>query len=215
VLEPQATLSRVLPWHAEGIEVVPSGSSKRKRKRQANVRFDPSEWDEALAKADALGLSLPAALRHALSVFVISDPPPEAPKPITGKMLPTLLGHCGKLGSNATQIHRVLTARGQPVSQKLIEAVAAYPLIRRCINDAIAGIIVPPSGYRDIIPGIIAQCIHAGTDMNQLAKLSNAGREANLDHIEYVIDGYLKIRDGILAALGTTLPEALADDHQG
>lgn len=204
-----------MPPHAEGIEVLASGSSKRKRKRQSNVRFDPPEWDEALAKADALGLSLPAALRYALSVLVIPDPPPETPKPITGKMLPTLLGHCGKIGSNASQIHRVFSDRGEPVSPKLAEAVAAYPLIRNAINDAITGVTVPPPGYREIIPGIIAQCIHAGTDMNQIAKLCNAGRQANHDQLEYVINAYLKIRDAILAALASKTQGPPAHDHQG
>lgn len=192
-----------------------SGSDNRKRKRQCSVRFDLPEWDDGIAKADALRMSLPAALRYALSVLVIPDAPPETPKPITGKMLPTLLGHCGKLGSNTTQIHRVLTDRGAPVSPKLKEAAAAYPLIRKAINDAITGVTVPPPGYRDIIPGIIAQCIHAGTDMNNVAKLCNAGRETNPDQLEYVINTYLKIRDAILAALTPKTQDPPTHDHQG
>ena len=195
-----------------------SGSDKRKRKRQSNVRFDRPEWDEALAKADALGLSLPAALRYALSVLVIPDPPPQTPKPITGKALPTLLGHCGKIGSNATQIHRVLTDRGAPVPPKLKEAVAAYPVIRNAINAAISGAVAPPPGYNKILPGIIENCAPVGTDMNRIAKLCNAGRPLNHDHgldqLDTTIDAYLKIRDAILTALGATREEPPAHDHQ-
>lgn len=195
-----------------------SGSDNRKRKRQCSVRFDLPEWDEGTAKADALGISLPAALRYALSVLVIPDAPPETPKPITGKILPTLLGHCGKIGSNATQIHRVLIARGDPVPPKLTEAVAAYPLIRNAIKAAMSGTAVPPPGYKKIITGITENCVPVGTDMNNIAKLCNADRPPDHhqhDHLDATIDAYLKIRDAILAALGAKPTGSAVHDHKG
>jgi hypothetical protein len=194
---------------------VASGSNTRKRKHQTIVRWDDPERDEALAKSDALGLSLPAALRYALSVLIIPDAPPQTPKPITGKILPTLLGHCGKIGSNASQIHRVLTDRGDPVPPKLTEAVAAYPLIRNAIKAAISGTAVPPPGYKRIIPVITENCVPVGTDMNNIAKLCNADRPPNHDQLDATIDAYLKIRDAILAALGAKPQEPAVHDHKG
>jgi hypothetical protein len=193
---------------------VASGSDNRKRKHQTIIRWDDAERDEALAKADALAMTLPAALRYALSVLVIPAPPPQTPKPITGKILPTLLGHCGKIGSNATQIHRVLFERGAPVPPKLTEAVAAYPLISNAINAAKSGATVPPPGYKKLIPGIIENCIPVGNDMNQIARLCNAGRPANHDQLDATIDAYLKIRDAILAALGAKPPGSPVHDRQ-
>jgi hypothetical protein len=195
------------PGTQEG-QPVASGSNTRKRKHQTIVRWDDPEWDQALAKADAMGLSLPAALR---SIFLdTAAPAPQKRTPVQNKKISELFGHCGKIGSNLKKISRVLDESGQPKNQRLQEACAAYPLIRTAIRAALDPDNKTPPAYKEVLPSLLDQATGIGHQVNQIALLFNSGRQTEF---EETLSACLQLRDAILTAFKPQEPAV--HDHKG
>lgn len=110
-----------------------AGSAKRQRTKIIQIRCTAHERDKAARLADRAGLSLGAFARAAM----LGDSGPRAQRrpPADHKALRQILGHLGKLGSNANQIARALNAAlldgdGRTRTSAADAAVAAYAGIR-------------------------------------------------------------------------------------
>ena len=101
-------------------EATRSGSEKRKRQHQVNVRFSETEHAELTRRADAVGLSVGAFIR----MQSLDLPPPRSSRvpPINRQMVAQLLAQLGKLGSNINQMARHMNQGGQLADWQLNEA---------------------------------------------------------------------------------------------
>lgn len=97
-----------------------SGSEKRKRQHQVNVRFSETEHTELARRADAIGLSVGAFIR----MQSLDLPPPRSSRvpPINRQMVAQLLAQIGKIGSNVNQIARLTNSGEHPFEWQFKEA---------------------------------------------------------------------------------------------
>lgn len=121
------------------------GSAKRRRDKQALVRFDTGEYATVSGKADKAGLAVAAFMR----ACALGNPGPRAQRrpPADHQALRQLLGHLGRVGNNINQIARRLNAGAQADIPELREALTAYLEIRNGIFSALGmePKVVPPA----------------------------------------------------------------------
>lgn len=100
-------------------------SDKRQRQLVFRCRVTKNEHAEILARAEALGVSVPALLRAAALGTEISRPTKRIPGP-TLTELARLRGQLGKFGGNLNQLARIANSSG---------AIREAPRIRDVLID--------------------------------------------------------------------------------